>query len=147
MKYLWLLVLALSFVGGCDSKQAPAPGQAKTVRVQLGKRQFTLEVADDDASRQRGLMYRRVLPADGGMIFVFEQEDVLDFWMKNTYIPLDIVYLDKSGKVITIKQMKPLDQTTVSSEKPAKFAIELNEGTAAEVGVKTGDVVLLPWHQ
>jgi len=69
---------------------------------------------------------------------------VLHFWMKNTYIPLDIIYLDADGRVVTIKQMKPLDTTTVSNEKPAKYAIELNQGMAQKAGVREGDIIRLP---
>jgi uncharacterized membrane protein (UPF0127 family) len=89
-------------------------------------------------------MHRQSLPPDRGMIFVFADEEPRSFWMRNTLIPLDIVYLDKDGKVVSISQMKPLDETGVHSAGPAKYAIEMNEGAAARAGVKVGDVLDIP---
>jgi uncharacterized membrane protein (UPF0127 family) len=130
---------------------APPPAAAPagdadsgTVRMQIGKQSFTLEVAATPKSQQLGLMHRQSMPADRGMIFVFPQERYLSFWMKNTLIALDIVYLDKDGKVVSVRQMKPLDETPVPSGAPAKYAIELNQGTAGRVGVKAGDVLIVP---
>jgi uncharacterized membrane protein (UPF0127 family) len=132
------------FTAGCDSKPKMAPGQVRTAPVMIGQMEFQLEIADSMASRQRGLMHRQSMPADRGMLFVFDYPEVLRFWMKNTYIPLDIIYLDGAGKVVTIKQLKPLDETSVSSEKPAKYAIELNAGMAEKAAVREGDVIHLP---
>jgi uncharacterized membrane protein (UPF0127 family) len=78
------------------------------------------------------------------MIFIFDYPEVLRFWMKNTYIPLDIIYLDASGQVVAIKQMKPLDTSSVSSEREAKYAIEINAGMAEKAGVREGDRVRVP---
>ena len=91
-----------------------------------------------------GLMNRESMPSDRGMIFVFGDEQNLEFYMKNTLIPLDIVYLDRVGKVVSVAQMKPMDESAIPSGWPAKYAIELNEGTAAKVGVKAGDVIRIP---
>ena len=78
------------------------------------------------------------------MIFVFSDEQVRDFWMKNTFIPLDIVYLDNTGKVVAIRQMKARDETSVSSDAPAQYAIEVNAGAARQAGVKEGTTIFLP---
>ena len=78
------------------------------------------------------------------MLFVFPDEDYRSFWMRNTLIPLDIVYLDAGGNVVSIKQMKPMDETGVPSDFPAKYAIEMNQGAAAKAGVKVGDVLNIP---
>ncbi len=141
---LALVVGIACFAGACESKKNAIPGQVRTARVQIGKMNFDLEIADTVATRRRGLMYRQSMPEDRGMLFVFDYPEVLHFWMKNTYIPLDIIYLDADGRVVTIKQMKPLDTTTVSSEKPAKYAIELNQGMAQKAGVREGDIIRLP---
>ena len=78
------------------------------------------------------------------MLFVFPDEAPRSFWMRNTLIPLDIVYLDAAGKVVSISRMKPLDETGVPSLGPAKYAIEMNKGAAARSGVKVGDVLTIP---
>lgn len=115
-----------------------------TVRMQMGRETFTLEVAASGKARQIGLMHRRSMPQDRGMIFSFPQAQPLGFWMKNTYLPLDIVFLDENGKVVSIKQMKPLDETRVESDAPAKYAVELNQGAAKRAGIKVGDVLTIP---
>lgn len=148
-----LLILSLAMLAGCEQSSTPvsAPVSAApnvtmlpTIRVELAGKPFTLEVADDPEEMQRGLMYRQSMPRDHGMIFVYEREAMISFWMKNTYIPLDVVFLDASRRVVSIKQMKPLDLTSTPTDRPAKYAIELNQGVAKEIGLKLGDSVVLP---
>lgn len=127
--------------------QAPAgvaPSGLRTVQVQIGGQPFTLEIAANDADRQRGLMERKSMPTDAGMIFVFDREQYLSFWMRNTLIPLDILYLNDAGQIVTIAQMKPLDESGVPTRSPARYAIELNAGTARRLGVRVGDVLRVP---
>ncbi len=115
-----------------------------TVSVQIGQQTFTLEVADDNSERQTGLMHRRSMAADHGMIFVFPSESMREFWMKNTHIPLDILYLDKAGKIVSIRKLEPLNERSVSSIFPAQYAIELNQGAAAKAGVRVGEMIAIP---
>jgi uncharacterized membrane protein (UPF0127 family) len=124
--------------------EAETQPKLATIEVKLGERKFTLEVADTDATRSRGLMFRKSMPADHGMLFVFDVADTWGFWMKNTEIPLDLVFLDRGGKVIGIYGLKPRDEKPVGPDKPASFAIEINAGRAKEVGLKVGDTVALP---
>lgn len=140
---LWLLGLAVSLCApGCTE---PAPvAKPSVIQVRLGQHTFTLEVAADEKARNFGLMFRQSMPADHGMLFVFDDERPLGFWMKNTYIPLDILFLDAQGKVISIQQMRPLDESTTPSGGPARYAIELNQGASQQAGVKVGDVVHIP---
>jgi uncharacterized membrane protein (UPF0127 family) len=112
--------------------------------MRLGNKPFTLEVADTPATVQYGLMRRDSMPADHGMIFVFADEAERGFWMKNTRIPLDIVYVAADGKIVSIKQMKPYDERTTPSDGPAQYAIELNKGAAESVGLKPGMALQLP---
>lgn len=128
---------------GCQGKAA-GEGELRAVEMKIGQRDFTLEVADTPAARQRGLMHRKSMPEDRGMIFVFPGEAVRDFWMRNTHIPLDIIFVNAERKVVSIEQMKPYDERGASSGKPAKYAIELNKGMAEKAGVKVGDVVEIP---
>lgn len=150
-----LLILAsLACLGwlqpGCTREAAGPPARpnatapAGSVVVTLGGRPFNLEVAATDVNRQLGLMFRKSMPADAGMIFVFPREQELGFWMKNTEIPLDIVYLDAAGRVVSVKQMEPHDLGRTPSDGPARFAIELNKGTAGPLGIKPGDTIDLP---
>lgn len=147
--FAFAAVLALSSLlatPGCQPATAPADGvqTLPTVPVTIGQQKFTLEIADDNAERQQGLMHRESMPADHGMIFVFPDAAERQFWMKNTLIPLDILYLDAGGKVVTIRQLKPLDETGVRSWFPARYAIELNEGAAEKAGIRVGHVVEIP---
>jgi uncharacterized membrane protein (UPF0127 family) len=89
-------------------------------------------------------MYRHSLPEDRGMLFTFDDEQVRNFWMKNTFIPLDIVFVDHTGKVVAIRQMQAQDTNLTSSDAPASAAIELNLGAAKAAGVKEGDSIKLP---
>ena len=136
-----LVFAVLAPPGGCRRKPV---SDLATVRMQIGKDTFTLEVADTEPVRQYGLMHRDSMPSDHGMLFVFPDERRLGFWMKNTRIPLDIIYVDASGKVVSIHQMKPYDLRTTKSDGPAKYAIEMNEGRAAATGIKPGDQVQIP---
>jgi uncharacterized membrane protein (UPF0127 family) len=144
---LRLLLVSLAVGTGCGCKKQatpPPPGNTAVAVVTLGGKPFNLEIAASDEKRQYGLMHRDALAADGGMVFVFPRESQLSFWMHNTRIPLDILYLDANGVIVTIKQMEPYNEDGVPTDKPAKYAIELNRGTAAQLGLKVGDQVVLP---
>ena len=145
---LAVLIIGPVAVAAFKCRKAPTPPaeptSGDTVRMPIGAETFTLEIADDDHEQQWGLMARESMPADRGMIFVFPNEAPRAFWMKNTLIPLDILYVDASGRVISIKQMKPQDLTSVPSDGPAMYAIELNQGAAERIGVRAGDVLTIP---
>jgi uncharacterized membrane protein (UPF0127 family) len=137
------LVLALV---GCEEQQqgTTQPSTLPTVPMKIGSRDFELEVARTAEEQERGLMKRDSMPQNHGMIFVFPDEHLLSFWMKDTRFPLDILFLDRKGKVVSIFRMKPYDLSNTSSEKPAQYAIELNAGAAKDAGVKVGDVLDIP---
>lgn len=102
------------------------------------------EIADSEAERRRGLMERTALADNAGMLFVFEQERQLSFWMKNTIIPLSIAYIDAGGRIVDIQDMQPLDETSHPSDGPAQYALEVNQGFFEENGIEVGDRVELP---
>lgn len=138
-------LLALLFqLTGCDHASTGPASTLPTTTMQIGSKTFTLEIADTTDARTVGLMRRDSMPSDHGMIFVFREQQPLSFWMLNTRIPLDIVYVDSAGKVVSVKQMKPYDQTGVPSDGPAQYAIELNKGAAASADVKAGMTLKLP---
>lgn len=89
-------------------------------------------------------MQRDSMPTDHGMIFVFPDDQVRQFWMRNTRIPLDILFLDASGRIVSIHQMKPYDESQTSSDFPARYAIELNNGVVATTGAKVGEQLQVP---
>lgn len=146
MRRMLLVGMGMLLVVGCaDRAQDPAQGALPTVRVTVGTQTFTLEVANTDATRQRGLMFRESMPADHGMLFVFDRPNPRSFWMRNTLIPLDILFLDENGRVLNIEPMRPLDeQTNTRSFGAAQYAIELNQGAAERAGVRAGDRIDLP---
>lgn len=114
------------------------PGAETTLRIcrvsiySLGSGQsvsLQVEIADTPESREQGLMHRQSLKKNSGMMFIFEKDEYLSFWMQNTYIPLDIAYIDRNGIIGEIYQMSPLDSTSIiRSAKPFRYALEVNRG-------------------
>jgi uncharacterized protein len=103
-----------------------------------------LEIANTSASRERGLMYRTSLPEDGGMLFVFPEQSQQSFWMKNTLIPLDMLFIDSDGRIVGIHpDAVPLSEAPISVGKPSTYVLEVNGGWAARHGVHPGDTVEL----
>jgi uncharacterized membrane protein (UPF0127 family) len=117
--------------------QEPVVGDL--VDITVGGIAIQVEIADDDAERQRGLMYRESLEEDHGMLFIYDRETTLAFWMKNTLIPLDIAYLDSDLRIVDIQQMEPQTTETHPSSAPAQYALEMNLGWFERNGVTVGD--------
>ncbi len=105
---------------------------------------FDLEIADTQAKRKKGLMYRTELAENAGMLFVYSHPQVITMWMENTYIALDMLFLDR-GQIVSISEnARPLSRKVISSQEPAKYVLEVRAGTARRLGLKVGDPVLLP---
>jgi uncharacterized protein len=100
-----------------------------------------VEIANTREEREKGLMDRTSLPEDRGMLFVFDREQPLSFWMKNTLIPLSIAYIDSQGRIVDIQDMQPLDETPHPSAEPAQYALEVNQGFFADRGIEVGNVL------
>jgi uncharacterized protein len=113
--------------------------------VELKGHKFDIEIAADPDSRARGLMFRDSMAADHGMLFLFDHPAAQAFWMKNTRIPLDILYFDENYKLVSVQERVPpcrSDPCSVyPSTGPAQYVLELNSGTAEKLGVKPGDVL------
>ncbi|HEY6752460.1 MAG TPA: DUF192 domain-containing protein [Rubrobacteraceae bacterium] len=150
-----LLVAATSALGQSEvppGLETPAPTEPQasqlpvsTIVNSLGERiPVQVEIADTDAERQTGLSGRPTLTEDAGMLFVFDQEQPLSFWMKDTLIPLSIAYISAEGRIVDIQDMQPLDETPHPSAEPAQYALEVNQGFFAERGVAVGDTIELP---
>jgi uncharacterized protein len=99
---------------------------------------LTAEVAYTDPTRMQGLMFRRMLPENRGMLFVFPETALHAMWMMNTYVPLSVAFLDAKGVIINIEDMEPQTQDTHPAAKPAKYALEMNKGWFAKRGIKPG---------
>jgi uncharacterized protein len=113
-----------------------------TTTITVGGVPLVVEVADDVMERSQGLMYRESLPHDRGMLFVFPDEAVRAFWMKNTRIPLSIAFADAEGVIIAIMDMFPDDgRARYRSGAPAKYALEVNRGWFAERGITVGSTI------
>lgn len=169
MRYAGILLTLFSLLlAGCGSTDSAANSKATTsgnaadtsasatTATGSGLRPLTIdasngemvklrvEIADTDAERQRGLMERTALGENRGMLFVFENETTLSFWMKNTLIPLSVAYMDSEGRIIDIQDMEPLDETSHPSAEPAQYALEVNQGFFEERSVEVGDTAELP---
>ena len=136
-----LLVSLLFLVAG---GAGASPADAATA-VTLHGHRFSTELATDDASRAQGLMMRKSLAADHGMLFVFPDTQPRWFWMKNTLVPLDILYFDADRKLVSMQLDVPPCQAdpcpSYPSDAPARYVLELSAGTARRIGVEAGDVL------
>jgi len=132
--------LLLTACGGSDRAKSDAP---KTVddrfALKVGERTVSMQVAALPAEVQKGLMFRKTMGEDEGMLFVFTAPQVQGFWMRNTTLPLDIGYFDAAGELKEIYPMYPLDERTVPSRsRSIQFCLEMNQGWYARNGVKPG---------
>ena len=137
MNIRWVAAAAL-LLSGCATARDPW--------VSLGEQRYTVEIADDDEERARGLMFRDALPANRGMLFIHDREEPLAYWMKNTRIPLDILYFDDGKRLVS--QQRDVPPCTLGdgcppypSDAPARYVLELNAGEAARLGLKNGAVL------
>ena len=145
------LMLGGGLVGGCAQARAPhaevgraqkLPTEPLTIFTDRAPVRLTVEVAADPASREIGLMWRRRMGPDHGMIFDFVQPQDAAFWMRNTLIPLDMLFVAADGRILTIaRQAQPHDERPVPSGGPIRAVIELNGGAADRLGIKVGDRV------
>jgi len=134
------LATALLACSRVDEAPPEVPGATlPVVWLEVGAHRVSAEVAAAPAARARGLMFRETLPPDHGMLFIFEQEQVLQFWMRNTVIPLSIAYADARGRIVRIADLDPLDESRVSSLAPARYALEMRQGWFRDRGVHEGD--------
>lgn len=119
----------------------PATGRAQTlptIPIKVGTHAVTAELAATPEQRQLGLMFRFSLPADRGMLFVFDAPQPLGFWMRNTYIPLSIAFIDAGGRILNIEDMAPHDERSHPSRGPSLYALEMRKGWFAERGIGPG---------
>ena len=150
-RLLLTAALALALSGAACAQSAPMdeagnPLEALTVVTDSGEHAFWVEIADDEAERARGLMYREPLADDRGMLFQFPDMAERGFWMENTPSPLDIVYIDDQGRIVSIaRHTTPYSRQTIPSYGAAKGVLEVRAGRTEEIGAEPGDVVRHPF--
>lgn len=113
----------------------PTPLVAETSQ---GEKRFTIEVADEISERSAGLMFREDMVDDHGMLFVFERTQPVGFWMKNTPMPLDLIFIGQDGLVKAIKAGEPMSEATITPGEPVRFVLEFKRGTAERAGIVRG---------
>jgi uncharacterized membrane protein (UPF0127 family) len=145
------LLVSLVLLSACAGAGTPRdakgdPLEPLTVTTSTGEHRFMVEIADDDAERQRGLMEREPLADDRGMLFEFPDVAERGFWMRNTPSPLDIIYVDPHGRIVSIaKNAAPYSEAIIPSNGPASGVLELRAGRADEIGAKPGDRISHPF--
>lgn len=151
--FLFLVVATLCACSGASSSPAD-PASATAARAATtdkreqplvviqngsGEHRFRVELATTPRERARGLMFREQMDADAGMLFLFDQMEVQSFWMKNTRIPLDMLFLDERGVIVGIvENAEPLSLTSRSVGLPSRYVLELNGGTSRRLGIEAG---------
>jgi uncharacterized protein len=142
-----LLLLGLAFMTSpLHAQTGPQPVLAQSelfIESQGARHRFTVELADTDERRMIGLMFRTQMAPDAGMLFDFKRDEPVAMWMRNTLIPLDMVFIARDGRIVNIgERAVPRSEATVMSQGPVRFVLELNGGTAARLGIRAGDRVV-----
>lgn len=140
------LLMAAAIVAVSAAVAAPAliplPHSALLIETPKGAVHLDVEVAADNASRMRGLMYRTTLAANAGMLFDFQNDDYRAFWMKNTILPLDLIFIRADGTIASIApNTTPYSEKVISSEEPVRAVLEINAGRAAALNIQAGEKV------
>jgi len=145
---VWRSLIVLLFAGvllapvhgwcGADTQREPL-----TIRTSAGAHDFRVELATTNDQQATGLMYRRKMAADAGMLFVYPSDAPVSMWMKNTFIPLDMFFIGSDGRITHIAERTvPQSIELIGSNGPVRAVLELNGGTASRLGIKPGDRVI-----
>lgn len=141
--HVWFAALVtICVVFAATAAQASLEKERLVVTTASGNHAFDVEIAKTPAQQARGLMFRRSLGAGSGMLFLYEEPQVVSMWMRNTYIPLDMIFIRADGKVHRVEpSAEPLSERIIRSGEEVTAVLELAGGTAARIGLKPGDVV------
>jgi len=142
MKNTFSAVLATLFIGqGIASAQDTPQMQLQRIPLSIGIHQIDTQLAVTSEQREIGLMFRKEMPQNEGMLFVFENPTRLCFWMKNTLLPLTAAFIADDGTIVNLENMKPQTTDSHCSTKPVRFVLEMNQGWFAKKGVKPGSKI------
>jgi uncharacterized membrane protein (UPF0127 family) len=133
-----------SCAGGGEPKIAFETQELSITLSNGGHIPVIAEIAKSPEQRERGLMYRKTLEDGHGMLFIFEKDQVLSFWMKNTFVPLSIAFISSDGVILEIMDMKPESTVTVTSSRSARYALEVPQGWFSRMYVEPGNTITLP---
>ncbi|MDP3898137.1 MAG: DUF192 domain-containing protein [Mesorhizobium sp.] len=142
--------LCLAVLAAAPGARVPAFADARAMKLPVdktplvavtagGEKSFTVEIADEEREQQRGLMYRDEMADGHGMLFVLNETRQSAFWMENTPLPLDLLFIGEDGRVRAILKGKPYSRASISPGVPVRFVLELKEGVAARQGIAPGD--------
>ena len=143
---LTLVAAALGLAACIGNAAGPAQSQLPTLQMRVGQHEVKAELANTDLSRQIGLMNRKELGGNSGMLFVFKRSETQCMWMKNTLIDLDVAFADANGKILNIEQMKAGTTDIHCSSGNAKLALEMNHGWFSTRGIDAGEKLHVPEH-
>ncbi|MDR1588064.1 MAG: DUF192 domain-containing protein [Treponema sp.] len=138
--FLFTVFFAAAAFASCGPQKLKT-GELRIERSAGAPLPLKVELAKTGDEQARGLMYRKQLPEGEGMLFIFERDKVLSFWMKDTLIPLSIAFIAADGRIIDIKDMQALDTNTVNSSRSVRYALEVPQGWFKRMGVGEGDIV------
>ena len=146
MFHIQSAIVALALFAAPAFAQNPEPIRLElTVSTDAADHRFEVEIADDPQERNRGLMFRREMARENGMLFDFGNEEPASFWMANTYIPLDMLFVKADGTIESIaERTTPLSKRSVRSKGPVRYVLEINGGLSDELGIQPGDKISGP---
>jgi uncharacterized membrane protein (UPF0127 family) len=137
-----LLVSIAVFQPVAAQPQPTLPLSDLVIQTAKGPQRFHVELADTDNTRARGMMFRTSMAPDAGTLFDFRQEQLASFWMRNTLLPLDMLFIKADGTILNIHQRAiPHDETGINSAGPVRAVLEINGGTVSRLGIRPGDRV------
>ncbi len=140
----WTSFILLTFLFAAGPA-LPADQHTLEIASKTGVHVFSVEIADNEAAREKGLMFRKKLPEGQGMLFNFHREQDVTFWMQNTYIPLDMIFIRANGQILRIAEnTEPLSTELIPSGGPVLAVLEVVGGTASKFGIAPGDRVAYP---
>lgn len=137
MRLLTKLLFLLAVAAGPSAVTAQAP-TVPTVQLTAGIHLITAEVAAQDPARTRGLMFRKSLPVNHGMLFIFDSKAVHCMWMRNTLIPLSVAFIEDDGTIVNILDMQPHDERSRCAKQPVRYALEMTQGWFEKKGIGPG---------